>query len=101
MQIVKLYARSMSKDLPKLKSWEMQEKQCKNLLKVSFYDDDNAIFSATTNKYNYSKKNTANFTGGGGRRERPCPIHDRQVAESASPITFTVLEISLYLCLAD
>ena len=34
MQIVKLYARSFSKDLPKLRDWDKQERQCKGLLKV-------------------------------------------------------------------
>ena len=40
MQIVKLYARSLSKDLPKLKGWDTQEKQCKNILKVSALFDN-------------------------------------------------------------
>nr|CAB3260965.1 uncharacterized protein LOC100176502 [Phallusia mammillata] len=43
MQIVKLYARSLSKDLPKLKDWERQSGQCKNLLKVIAYVDGVAI----------------------------------------------------------
>ncbi|XP_076821020.1 uncharacterized protein LOC143466252 [Clavelina lepadiformis] len=38
-QIVKLYARSMSSDMPKLKQWDIMEGQCKNLLKVAGYVD--------------------------------------------------------------
>ena len=48
-----------------------------------FYD--NILFSGTTNKHSNSKNDMNNFGGGGKRRERPCPMHDRQVAESAPP----------------
>uniref|UniRef100_H2Z8R4 Uncharacterized protein n=1 Tax=Ciona savignyi TaxID=51511 RepID=H2Z8R4_CIOSA len=39
MQIVKLYARSLVTDLPKIPNWDRQETQCKNLLKIAGYAD--------------------------------------------------------------
>uniref|UniRef100_F6Z0L7 Mitochondria-eating protein n=1 Tax=Ciona intestinalis TaxID=7719 RepID=F6Z0L7_CIOIN len=39
MQIVKLYARSLTTDLPKVPNWDSQESQCKNLLKIAGFID--------------------------------------------------------------